>query len=275
MTDIATLGLKVNSKGVVSATKNLKKLESQGEKTQKRAVAMGKAFGKAVGIFATGALIKKAISNTIEQERVTAQLNQVLKSTGRYTAELSDELRAYGAHLQTVSTFGDEAIISITNMLLTFTQLGDDVFPRAQQAVLDVATAMGTDLKSASIQLGKALNDPKEGMTALSRSGITFSQAQKDVIKALVDTGKVAEAQRLILDELETQFGGSAGRIDDQCLLIGSLGSFGLLFLFEELGQHDEARRILRIEFQRTRTRTFGIIDVYRIVTDRVSESED
>jgi len=66
------------------------------------------------------------------------------------------------------------------------------------------------DLKGAAIQVGKALNDPKIGLTALQRSGITFSDSQKQVIEKLQETGKYAEAQRLIIKELESQFGGSA-----------------------------------------------------------------
>ncbi|MDD5049616.1 MAG: phage tail tape measure C-terminal domain-containing protein, partial [Methanoregulaceae archaeon] len=75
---------------------------------------------------------------------------------------------------------------------------------------LDVATALKTDLKSAALQVGKALNDPVLGMTALSRSGIQFSEAQKEVVKELVKTGDTVGAQKIILKELETQFGGSA-----------------------------------------------------------------
>jgi hypothetical protein len=66
------------------------------------------------------------------------------------------------------------------------------------------------DLKGASIQLGKALNDPVANLSALSRSGIQFSEEQKEVIKSMAETGRLAEAQTLILDELNNQYGGSA-----------------------------------------------------------------
>ncbi len=208
--EIAELGLKVDSRGVVKATKDLDKLERQGGKTEKRAIGMGRAFGNAFGAIAAGALFKNAIANTIEQERVTAQLEQTLRSTGRFTPELSQSMQDYATSLQQVTTFGDEAVVASQAMLLTFTQIGNEEFPRAQEAILDVATAMGIDLKSAAIQVGKALNDPLTGLSALSRSGITFSQSQKDAVKQMVAMGETAKAQRLILDELETQFGGSA-----------------------------------------------------------------
>lgn len=171
------------------------------------------AFGSFVGVltaFATGALAKSIVANTAEADQAITQLETTLKSTGRFTPELSKALQDFGAQLQSVSTFGDDAVVASEALLLTFTQVGDEAFPRAQRAILDVATALGTDLKSATLQVGKALNDPVLGMTALSRSGIQFSESQKDVVKALVETGDVASAQAIILGELERQFGGSA-----------------------------------------------------------------
>jgi hypothetical protein len=94
--------------------------------------------------------------------------------------------------------------------LLTFTKLGSETFPRATEAVLDLATKMGGDLRGAVVQVGKALQDPVQGITALTRSGIQFSDAQKAMIKELVQTGDLLGAQKIILKELETQFGGSA-----------------------------------------------------------------
>ena len=95
-------------------------------------------------------------------------------------------------------------------MLLTFTNIGKDVFPAATEAMLNLSSAMGTDLQSSSILVGKALNDPIAGLTSLTRAGVQFTDAQKDTIKALMETGDVAGAQKIILGELETQFGGAA-----------------------------------------------------------------
>lgn len=145
-----------------------------------------------------------------EQERVEAQLAQTLKSTGSAAGFTATEIIKQAAALQKLTTFGDEAIIGAQNLLLTFTQIKDDVFPKATEIVLDMSQAMGQDLKSSAILVGKALNDPILGVSALSRVGITFTKQQKEQIKVLVKTGKVMEAQKLILKELNTQFGGSA-----------------------------------------------------------------
>ena len=109
-----------------------------------------------------------------------------------------------------------KAIQSSENLLLTFGNLrnevgeGNDIFTRATKLTTDMSVSLGQDLKSSAIQLGKALNDPIKGITALSRVGVSFTQQQKDQVKALVDSGDALEAQKLILTEVERQFKGSA-----------------------------------------------------------------
>ena len=116
--------------------------------------------------------------------------------------------------LQEVSTYGDEDILkSITANLLTFGNVVGPVFERAQQAALDLSARLGQDLQSSTIQLGKALNDPIKGITALQRVGVAFSSAQKEQIKGFVAANQVMKAQGIILDELGKEFGGQAEAI--------------------------------------------------------------
>lgn len=138
------------------------------------------------------------------------QLNAVLESTGGVAGVTKDQALELANAMQKLTTYDDDAVLSTENLLLTFTKIGKDIFPQATQTTLDMATALGEDTKSAAIQLGKALQDPILGVTALRRVGVNFSADQKEVIKQLVETGKSAEAQQLILKELNTEFGGSA-----------------------------------------------------------------
>jgi len=216
MADIATLGIKVTTEGATKATAELAKLEKQSAATEVRAVKMGKAMGIALGSAVAGAVavgglaLRAYIKNSIEAEKVQAQLNATLKSTKGAAGLAIGELNKMADALQRVTTFDDESIGKVQALLLTFTKIGRDVFPMATEAVLNLSTAMGTDLNSAALQVGKALNDPVKGITALARAGVQFSKDQKDLIKSLVETGRSAEAQRIILRELETQMGGSA-----------------------------------------------------------------
>jgi hypothetical protein len=157
-----------------------------------------------------GAVLRKVIDESTQAQAAQAQLAAVLRSTGGVAGQTAESINAHAAALQRVSAYGDDAIVSAQALLLTFTKIGGEAFPQATEAVLNVATAMGMDLKSAALQVGKALNDPVLGMTALSRSGIQFTAQQKALVQQLVTTNRTAEAQAIILAELETQFGNSA-----------------------------------------------------------------
>jgi hypothetical protein len=69
---------------------------------------------------------------------------------------------------------------------------------------------MGQDLKSSAVQLGKALNDPVKGITALTRVGVSFTQQQIEQVKQLAAANQMYEAQKIVLDEVAAQFGGQA-----------------------------------------------------------------
>lgn len=211
MTDYtAGIRFRSDSRDIRKSEKDLKSMERQAGRTEKAASTLGRTIGRAFAGISAGLVFRSIIRNTIEQEKAVAQLNAALKSTGRFSEENSKALQAQAQALQDVTAYGDETIISAQNLLLTFKEIGDQNFNRATRSVLDLATAMGTDLKSAAIQVGKALNDPKTQLTALSRSGITFSESQKQAIYAMQEAGDVAGAQAAILKELESQFGGSA-----------------------------------------------------------------
>ena len=150
-----------------------------------------------------------------KQQKAIAQMEAGLKSTGGQVGITSKELQKMAADLQKTTLFGDEEILKdATAQLLTFTNIAGEQFKKTQKVVLDLATRLAGDgkgdLKSASIMLGKALNDPVANLSALSRAGIQFSTAQKETIKSLVETNRLADAQTIILAELEKQYGGSA-----------------------------------------------------------------
>ncbi len=146
-----------------------------------------------------------------KQAQAIAQVEAGIKSTGGTAGFTSEQLQKMASDLQGLTKFGDEDILSgVTSQLLTFTNVAGEQFKEAQVQALNLSTRLGVDLKSSTIQLGKALNDPIKGISAMSRSGIQFSEDQKAMIKSLVETGKTAEAQTIILKELENQFGGSA-----------------------------------------------------------------
>ena len=192
-------------------SKDIGGLGTAAERSTSRMSKLGTSLkGLAVAAGVGTALRALLVGNTIEQEQALAQLDARLKSTQGAAGLNRDQLIQMAAAMQRVTTVGDEAVLGAESLLLTFTRIGGEVFPRALEAVLDLSQGMGQDLKSSAILVGKALNDPIKGLSALGRAGVQFTEQQKAQITAMVEAGRVAEAQALILRELETQFGGAA-----------------------------------------------------------------
>jgi len=161
----------------------------------------------------------------MQQEDAVAKLNSTLRSTKGAAKVSSRELQGLASQMQKLTGIGDETILSMQGVLLTFTQIKGDVFKDATKAILDISVALGQDLQQTAIQVGKALNDPKLGVSALSRVGIQFTDTQKAMIKQFVKSNEVAKAQSIILKELELQFGGTAENVDSTSMSFKRLTS--------------------------------------------------
>jgi hypothetical protein len=185
-------------------------MDSLAAKAKQVGGAIGGAFLAAkIASFASEAVHKFGI-----QEQAIAAVEAAVKQTGGSAGFTTAQLAKMAAGLQKISTFGDEEILGkVTANLLTFGNITGEVFEKAQLAALNLSARLGQDLQSSTIQLGKALNDPIKGFTALQRVGVAFTDAQKSQIKTLVASNRVMDAQKIILKELESEFGGQAAAI--------------------------------------------------------------
>nr|WP_321509488.1 phage tail length tape measure family protein [uncultured Celeribacter sp.] len=162
------------------------------------------------------AFAKNAMHAAEVQQEAVASMEAGLASMGAAAGFTSEQLQTMASGLQNTSLYGDEEILSrVTANLLTFGNVSGEVFSRTQAMALDLSARLGTDLQSSTIMLGKALNDPAKGITALTRVGVSFTEQQKDQIKAMSQAGDVAGAQSLILDELSRQYAGQAQAMRD------------------------------------------------------------
>jgi Transglycosylase SLT domain len=173
----------------------------------------------AVGAFAGGAVIagvKSFVDAATDAREVAEQTDAVLRSTKGAAGLSAQGFADLAASISATVAVDDELIQSGQNVLATFTNIKGDVFKGATAAAVDLAAAMNhgevtaDGLQSANVQLGKALNDPIKGISALTRVGVSFTDQQKAQIEAMVKAGDTAGAQRLILAELSKEFGGSA-----------------------------------------------------------------
>lgn len=185
------------------------------------------AVGPALAGLAVGAGIKQFIDDARESAKVGRLTEQVVRSTGGAAKITADQVGDLATAISNKTGADDEAIQSGQNLLLTFTNIrngvgkGNDIFNQASQAITDMTAALNggevtaEGMKSSSIQLGKALNDPIKGVTALQKVGVSFTADQKKQIKTLVESGDTMQAQKIILGELSKEFGGAAAAAAD------------------------------------------------------------
>jgi hypothetical protein len=187
-------------------------------------------FGKSllsVGALVAGAFAIRGIANFAMESVIAAEraqqfndiLVQVAKTTNTFGGNLTagtDRLLKFADAQELVIGVEAELIKETQAVLLSFKSVGqsaDEVggsFDRATMAAFDIAGVLKTDAKSAAVQLGKALENPIRGLTALGKAGTTFTDQQKEQIRVLVESGNLLGAQTLILDEIESQYGGVA-----------------------------------------------------------------
>jgi hypothetical protein len=206
-----------NGSGFDKLSRELGRLSTPIEKVA--AVSRSLAPAAVIGLTALTGMAVSAVRAAEEAQVANDRLDAVAKSMnlfGSQTEKVTDRLKEF-AEANERSIAVDADIIKATQAkLLTFKNLAltaDEVggaMDRATLAAIDLAAAGFGEAEQNAVQLGKALQDPVKGITALARSGVTFTEQEKEKIATLVESGKVLEAQNLILSAIETQVGGTA-----------------------------------------------------------------
>lgn len=190
---------------------------------------IGSSFGKLAGIIAgafaavqIGQFFKDAALEAQALNSAMANTEQIIQSTGGAAGLATEDVRELSRSLSLEIGVDSLAVQEASNVLLTFRNVSEDVFDRSIGLAADMSAVFGTDLSAASLQLGKALNDPIQGISALSRVGVTFTEQQEEQIRALTESGDVMGAQNIILEELEAQVGGTAAASADSTAKISN-----------------------------------------------------
>ncbi len=181
-----TLDTKGFDSGVSKANKSLSTLST-------RTVAAGTAIGVGIeriaekGLTLLGNAIGEGIQGALTLEKAMAQTQAVITSTGGVAGVTAGQVRDLANSLEDVSTVDDKTIQQGENLLLTFTAIGKDIFPAVTAAAVNMAVALNkgdaatADIDASSIRLGKALQDPLKGLTALQKVGVNVSQLKPQI----------------------------------------------------------------------------------------------
>ncbi|MBB1647992.1 phage tail length tape measure family protein [Delftia sp. UME58] len=168
------------------------------------------AIGGAVSVVGITSAIAKIKQETIDAEKEQTQLAAAIKSTGSAAGWSIERLNAMADSMEKTSTFSAGQINQAQTRMLSYAGVVGEQFPRAMQAVIDMSERMGYEVTASAETIGKALDVPSEGLTALSKQGFRFTDAQKELVKQFERTGQTAKAQDIILQALESSYGGAA-----------------------------------------------------------------
>lgn len=167
--------------------------------------------GIAVGV---GEIFKTGFSEAMAAENLNAQFTAGIKSTGNAAHLNIKTMDDLAASVAGYSGQTYESIGSTEKILQTFTNIKNSgpnkIFDQATEAAANMAAKLGGDASQQAIRLGIALQDPEKGVAKLMRVGVAFTDSQKLSIKTMVAHGNVMGAQKIILGELQTEFGGAA-----------------------------------------------------------------
>jgi hypothetical protein len=203
-----------------------------------RAKTVGKVLGAAfLAVGAAGIAMGKKLFDAFEQvSTANARIEQVVTSMGNFEGqigEVTDRLVKQAEATAKLTGVDRTLIKEAQALLLTFDSVNKTageaggVFDRATQAAVDLSAAGFGSVTGSATQLAKALEDPVKGLASLGRSGVTFTEEQKELIKTLVEANKTFQAQDIILKAIETQVGGVAEATADGSAQIRQ--SFGIL----------------------------------------------
>lgn len=157
-----------------------------------------------------GQLVADSVAGARDAQAGFDKLQAVVQSTGQAAGLTAEQMAGIATDLSFKIAVDDDDIIAAETVLATYKNVAGDTFTSAIASAADLSAVFGQDLSASANMLGKALNDPTQGISALTRVGVTFTQQQKDQVKAMQAAGDIAGAQAIIMGEVKSQVSGAA-----------------------------------------------------------------
>jgi replicative DNA helicase len=154
------------------------------------------------------ALVKFARAGA-QAESQFLKLEALIKATGTAAQQTGTDIEAMARDIGIGTLASVQGARDAAGVLLTFKAIAGSTFEETLKLTQDLAAVGFGSMKTAALQLGKALEDPETGLSALRRVGVSFTEQQKEQIKVLAMTGRQMEAQAIIIQTLKDQVGGA------------------------------------------------------------------
>lgn len=189
--------------------------KQRAKETEEAWSKVGNVIGSVFASIAVGAVFQKFARETMNAEKEQAQLAAVLQSTGNAAGYSAGRLNEMAGVMESSLGIAAGEVNQAQTVLLAFTNIVGDQLPKALQAAADHAARTGSTISASAEIMGRALDVPSVGMASLQKQGFKFSESQIELARELERTGKVAEAQQIVLDSLNESYGGAAAAARD------------------------------------------------------------
>lgn len=205
------------SKALADTARGMAALHGPVGTAASRFSAMDSAVGKAgAGLVAFGATLTSALAllgmsvkASISAEQQFLRIGQVLKTTGAVSGQTVQSIETIAVRIGDATLASTQEVRDAAAQLLTFKSISGDAFETTLSLAQDMADLGFGSVKSATVQLAKALEDPVRGLGSLREVGVSFTAEQEEMIRVMAETGRQAEAQAIIFKVLQEQIGGA------------------------------------------------------------------
>lgn len=187
----------------------LSKAEDKAQSLEKTLGNLGKTAVAAFGAYEAFNFVKDSVKAFDEAAQASAKLDNQLQNSGRASDVFRAALDKQAESLMDVSLFDDDAITSGQSVLAGFKNISNELLMNATPAMVDVATAMKTDVATAATAVGMALESPADAARKLRSMNILLNDEQKKTIENMVKSGDKAKAQAYVLDLIANKYKGA------------------------------------------------------------------
>lgn len=209
--------------GIESVVQRLDQMDKTAEKNKKSLLNLAINFSAITsaasflyrGLDRVSGMVKSCTDAYTLSEKALTKFQSAAKAAGIAGTLTATEYIELATSLQRVTTYSDEAILSVEQMLISTQRISRETMPKATESVLDMASALGEDAVSAARRLAKVLADPKANLDALKDANIQLTDEQKDNIKQLQEQNDLLGAQEIVLKAVKDVYGGMAKALAD------------------------------------------------------------
>jgi hypothetical protein len=214
MVDTASIAFRADSREVRTASRDLDQMARSGGRAERSNDNLARSIRRVVGLVGGYAALRAAVRAVSDQtqtmERNMLRTEALLTATGNAAGFTATELRGMADELALATLQSVDGVQQAQQAFLQFSNVQGDVFREGISLAADLAAAIGGDVQTSALRLGRVLQNPERELNALRRQGIMFTQQQEDQVAAMMAVGDVAGAQEVVLSRLRNTIGGLA-----------------------------------------------------------------